>query len=276
MDVKNLPSEKSNESVKASNKIKRFADLINEAKADAQEEDLGDIEEPSKKSGFFADDEIETGDDLFKKETEENKSDRHTSHLKHSETGIVNIVGAKALAETIKERFLKRKPLLIYGAPGIGKTDIVRQAMDDLNASVITLSTSMMERMDIGGVPSVKDDRTHFNTPAFFPDDNNGNGGILFLDELNLVTDPGLLSVCLQLILDRGINRVDAKGDYKKLVGYRLPSKWVVMIAGNRESDVSSGGADIQDFSTALRNRVGVINFQPTVDDWLAWAKEYK
>ena len=81
--------------------------------------------------------------------------------------------------------------------------------------------------------------------------------GVLFLDELDAVL-PLVQAACYQLILDR------------KLGEYELPEGWIVVAAGNRESD----RAVTHRMPSALANRLIHLDFDPDPQDWQEWAEK--
>lgn len=73
-------------------------------------------------------------------------------------------------------------PCFVHGAPGIGKSDSVRQLGEEQNRSVIDLRMSLLNPVDLRGVPVAKDGQTAWWAPSFLPKEGNA---IVFLDELN-------------------------------------------------------------------------------------------
>jgi MoxR-like ATPase len=47
----------------------------------------------------------------------------------------------------------KQRPIFLWGPPGIGKSDIVHQIGDAMNAHVIDVRLSLWEPTDIKGIP---------------------------------------------------------------------------------------------------------------------------
>lgn len=162
----------------------------------------------------------------------------------------------------------KNDALFIWGAPGIGKTEILRQCADKLGCVVQEWHLSQIEPTDFRGVPKIenvlgsndpKDERTVTKLPAMFPTDDgpNGKGGIMFFDEINRAPKM-VLSAALSLCLGGAI------GDYK------LPEHWIVVAAGNRPEDL--GGAVATTIEPALANRFAHVNYAPTLESWIKWA----
>jgi hypothetical protein len=143
-------------------------------------------------------------------------------------------------------------PALIWGQPGVGKSDTVNDAAKEMGLPVIDLRAAQLDPVDVRGVPSVIDGRTKWNVPLFLPADGTG---LLFFDELPAATMT-VQSALLQLVLDRAV------GDYK------LPPGWRIVAAGNRKED----GAGIGKFNAALADRFVHFDYEPDLNDWIDWA----
>ena len=88
-----------------------------------------------------------------------------------------------------------RQPVFIWGAPGVGKSQVVAQIADELGLKLTDLRAVLLDPVDLRGLPSLGDGVAHWCPPSFLPSDGEG---ILFLDELNAAPPPGaggLLSV---------------------------------------------------------------------------------
>lgn len=149
-----------------------------------------------------------------------------------------------------------KQPVMLSGSPGVGKSDVVRQAAKELGIQLIDLRLSQMDPVDLRGIPSVDRDSktTSWNVPDFFPRDPNSKG-ILFLDEINSAAQ-ATQAAAYQLVLDRQL------GDYT------LPEGWSIVAAGNRTKD----GAIVNQMSSALKNRFAHIDYEVSNDDWTKWA----
>ena len=147
-------------------------------------------------------------------------------------------------------------PAFLWGAPGLGKSDAVRQIAAQRGVPLIDLRAILLDPVDLRGLPHVRDGLAAWAAPAFLPQaDRDGPAGILFLDELN-AAPASVQAACFQLILDR------------KLGEYRLPAGWRIVAAGNRQSDRAAA----QRMPTALANRFAHIDVEPDVNAWAAWA----
>lgn len=174
--------------------------------------------------------------------------------------------------DDIYRGILDVKPIFIYGAPGIGKTQIVAQVCDELGKelyghklSLVNVDGENAEPVDFAGVPSVVDvespseenpigrgvTRSNINVDIL-PYDNGRNqkGGIIFIDELNRMPRE-VIKIFMKLAQSRRIGN-----------NYKVPSRWYIVAAGNRKED---DRGNIEELGTALRDRFEAVNFVPTI-----------
>ncbi len=148
-----------------------------------------------------------------------------------------------------------RKPVFLWGAPGVGKSQVVRQVAAGHDLDIVDIRAVLLDPVDLRGVPRIDDSGfAVWSPPSFLPKQGKG---VLFLDELN-AAPPLVQAACYQLVLDRRIGE------------YELPDGWTVVAAGNRESD----RAVTNRMPSALANRMVHLDFEPDIDDWLAWAED--
>ena len=198
----------------------------------------------------------------------ETKNVRKGVPLEHPSQEVPNY-SFKEMEETLDLHFttLKDYPPFIWGAPGIGKTDVVKQLAQKHKCYLILINLSVFDPVDFIGLPSIEKGRTVYNLPEFFPTDNGpavegfpeGKGGIIFFDELNRASGP-VLSASLQLFLDKKIHK------------YMLPSEWIIVAAGNRSVEAP----EVNDLGAALSNRVKQYNLIPDTNSWADWALKQK
>ncbi|MFX1250841.1 MAG: ATP-binding protein [Promethearchaeota archaeon] len=148
--------------------------------------------------------------------------------------------------------------LFFWGPPGIGKSALVRQVGEELNVPVIDIRLSLLDPVDLRGLPVIdpEEKQAQWLPPAFLPKKGNPSG-ILFLDEIN-VAPPTIQASAYQLILDRRVGE------------YELPEGWVVVAAGNRETD----RAVVYKMPSPLANRFIHLEIRPDLDTWKQWAYE--
>jgi hypothetical protein len=147
-------------------------------------------------------------------------------------------------------------PVFIAGAPGIGKSDIVKQVAGERGLPLIDVRALLLEAIDLRGLPFIDNGIAVWSKPDFLPRlDRDGNDGVLFLDELNAASQ-SVQAACYQLVLNRRVGE------------YELPSGWRIIAAGNRAKDKAAAQA----MPTPLANRFAHITLEPDLDAWLAWA----
>ena len=160
---------------------------------------------------------------------------------------------ASAVAAALNLLVSARQPVFIWGGPGIGKSDVVRQLAKAKGVPLKDIRALLLDPVDLRGLPFLGDDHTaKWATPDFLPKDGEG---ILFLDELNAASAM-VQAGCYQLVLDR------------RLGEYTLPEGWSIIAAGNRETD----RAVTTRMPTPLRNRFTHLNFEVDVQEWCEWA----
>ena len=167
--------------------------------------------------------------------------------------------------------------LLIWGAPGIGKTAILMNVLDEMQADFpdyrLIIKTLSNETPDNFTLPKyVEVDGAEYATdvpktwlPVYKPtgvpaedkklSDKCGYG-LLFIDELSRAK-PDVLNVILPLVNEGQFN------------GYKLGDGWCIICASNRPEDEKGGQYRI---GNALGNRYAQLHYEPTVKTWRKWA----
>jgi len=147
-------------------------------------------------------------------------------------------------------------PVMLWGPPGIGKSQIVAQVAQNNKVPVIDIRLSQIEPSDLRGIPFRSENKVIWAVPEMLPDQKrHGKQGILFLDEIN-TAPPSVSAAAYQLILDR------------KLGSYEMPSNWVIFAAGNRQGDRGV----TYTMPAPLANRFSHFEIDTHLDDWVAWA----
>lgn len=168
----------------------------------------------------------------------------------------VRQVGPKMAKRAIRKAIQKRRPVFLWGPPGIGKSDIVKQIGADANREVIDVRLALWEPTDIKGIPYYNADagKMVWAPPAELPTDEDSTA-IIFLDELNSAP-PAVQAAAYQLILNRRVGT------------YTLPKGVDLVAAGNREGD---RGVTYR-MPAPLANRFVHLEAKVDFDDWQDWA----
>ena len=153
-----------------------------------------------------------------------------------------------------------RKPVLLRGRHGIGKSTVVYQYAAQQNMEVVERRASQMTEGDLVGLPSIDDNSTTFNPPDWFKAACD-RPVVLFLDEVDRAT----------LEVRQGIFELT---DSRKLNGHTLHPDTLVFAAVNG----GEHGAQYQvgEMDPAELDRWTVFDIEPSIEDWLSWAKEFQ
>lgn len=160
----------------------------------------------------------------------------------------------KDTIETMRSLIESKIPTFLWGAPGIGKSSIIKQIARENGIECIDLRLSLMDPTDLKGIPFYERDSHSalWAPPSFLPREGRG---ILFLDELNSAA-PAVQASAYQLILDRKVGE------------YTLPDGWAIVAAGNREGDRGV----VYRLPSPLANRFVHIEMEVNATDWRDWA----
>ena len=90
--------------------------------------------------------------------------------------------------------------LMIWGAPGIGKSSVVEAVAESQELELIDLRISQLAPTDLRGIPVPKDNKACWYPPEFLP---TSGKGILFLDEINMAP-PAVQGVGLDHVQECG------------------------------------------------------------------------
>lgn len=168
------------------------------------------------------------------------------------------------LATVLDQEFLGARsghhtPVMLWGPPGIGKSDIIRQVAEKHQVPLQDIRLSQMEPSDLRGIPFRSNELVEWAIPAMLPDaERHGPEGILFLDEITSAP-PSVSAAAYQLILDRRLGQ------------YEIPEGWAIFAAGNRQGDRGV----TYTMPAPLANRFSHYEVEINLDDWVAWAYKH-
>jgi len=174
-------------------------------------------------------------------------SDNHT---------ITSVQTRKAILQAFKTK----RPVFLWGPPGIGKSEVVADIAQEIGGHVIDLRMAQMEPTDIRGIPFFNKDinKMDWAPPVDLPDEELASQFptvVLFLDEMNSAP-PAVQAAGYQLILNRRVGK------------YKLPDNVVIVAAGNRDSDK---GVTYR-MPMPLANRFIHLEMRPDFTSWQTWA----
>jgi hypothetical protein len=144
---------------------------------------------------------------------------------------------------------------LLLSPPGVGKSEMVYEAAREVNLPCRSLLGTQIAPEDVSGIPRIVGERSVFCPPrVLLPE--HPEPFCLFLDELPACA-PDVQKALYSLLLER------------RLGEHSLPAGTWVVAAGNRVTD----RALVRAMSSALVNRVTILQLRVDVDEWLHWAQ---
>lgn len=144
------------------------------------------------------------------------------------------------------------RPVFLWGAPGIGKSALVKRFADAVGLECVSLLGSQLAPEDLLGIPKIDGESSRFYPPANIV---RHEPFVLFLDELN-ASSHEIQKAFYSLILEQRVGE------------YRLPQGTIVIGAGNRAKDA----AIVKPMPSALINRLAHIHLRADHRQWLDWA----
>lgn len=149
------------------------------------------------------------------------------------------------------------RPAMIWGPPGIGKSELIAEIGVEQNRPVIDMRLLLLEPTDIKGIPYFcpETKTMKWAQPADLPTESQFSNAILFLDEINAAPS-SVQAAAYQLILNRRVGE------------YHLPKGVSMVCAGNRDSDK---GVTYR-MPSPLANRLVHMEMSANFEDWQKWA----
>lgn len=169
------------------------------------------------------------------------------------------------LRPILRQSIKQKRALMIWGEPGIAKSEMVAQETDDLGGVLIPIHLSQFDSVDLRGIPTIGETKTGgrmtvWQPPKILPFLGNPDFSaekliVIFLDELPQAMH-AVQAPAMQLVLEKRI------GEHK------LMPNVAVIAAGNLESHKSGSNSML----AALRNRFRHVQLQTSIKAWCDWA----
>lgn len=163
------------------------------------------------------------------------------------------------LKETLKDMIGNKFPILIVGAPGIGKTDIVSQACRELDVDLIVSHPVVSDPTDYKGLPFPSKEG---DTATFLPFGElvklikADKPTVFFLDDIGQAPS-SVQAALMQLLLSRRIN------------GHKVSDNVTFIAATNRRQDKAA----VMGILEPVKSRfTSIVELEVNLEDWLIWA----
>lgn len=161
-----------------------------------------------------------------------------------------------------------QRPLLLIGPPGIGKTQIMEQIAKECQIGLVSYTITHHTRQSAVGLPFIREKQFQNQTYSVTEytmseiiasvyqkmEDTNLQEGILFIDEINCVSET-LAPTMLQFLQN------------KTFGNQKVPEGWIIVAAGNP----SEYNKSVREFDVVTMDRIRYIQVNA---DYYVW-KEY-
>lgn len=193
-------------------------------------------------------------------------------NIRQAKQEIIDTVIAYLLKDEYGEYVIpkvRQRPMLILGAPGIGKTQIMEQAARECGVALVSYTITHHTRQSAIGLPFISEkeyggkkysatEYTMSEIVASIYEKMNETGleeGILFIDEINCVSET-LAPAMLQFLQN------------KTFGNHEIPQGWVIAAAGNPPEYNKSA----REFDIVTLDRVKKIQAEPDYQAWREYA----
>ena len=148
------------------------------------------------------------------------------------------MVGPSVAVQALGVAVAARVPVLLWGAPGTGKTSAIRAMAAAMEWPCETVIAAIREPSDFAGLPVVVEGGVRFAPPLWAQRLAAAGRGLLFLDEIS-TAPPAVQAALLRVVLERTV------GDLA------LPPDVAVVAAANPPEQAADGW----DLTAPLANR---------------------
>ncbi len=195
-------------------------------------------------------------------------------NIKEAKEQIKNAMTAYFTKDELGEYVIpieKQRPVFLMGPPGIGKTAIMEQVASELGVGLVSYSMTHHTRQSALGLPFITHKKyggAEYDVSEYtmseiiasvydMMEDTGVSEGILFLDEINCVSET-LAPVMLQFL------------QYKVFGRHRVPDGWIVVTAGNPPEYNNS----VREFDIVTWDRLKRIDVEADFDVWKEYAHD--
>jgi hypothetical protein len=161
------------------------------------------------------------------------------------------------LVRFLKKSVAARRPTLITGAPGVGKTEIGKAVARDSGANLYIAHPVVDSPVNYRGFPFVgKDGQADFIPFGFLRRMVEAkNLLVVILDDLGQAP-PAVQAACMQLLLERSIN------------GEKISDEVVFIACTNRKEDMAGVAGILEPVKSRF---ITILELFPRLEPWIGW-----
>ena len=196
-----------------------------------------------------------------------------TMNIKQAKNEIKHTVRAylaKNEAGDYKIPTIRQRPILLMGAPGIGKTQIMEQIAREEKIGLVAYTITHHTRQSAVGLPFIREEEfegkkysvTEYTMSEIIASvhrkirDSGQKEGILFIDEINCVSET-LAPTMLQFL------------QCKTFGNQSVPEGWIIVAAGNPPEYNKS----VRDFDMVTLDRIRYLSVEADLKVWREYAR---
>ena len=164
---------------------------------------------------------------------------------------------------------IRQRPMLLMGPPGIGKTQIMEQIASECDLALVSYTITHHTRQSAIGLPFIQEkvyngkkrSVTEYTMSEIIAsvydrmEESGKNEGILFIDEINCVSET-LAPTMLQFLQGKSFGN------------QKVPQGWIIVAAGNPPEYNKS----VREFDVVTLDRVKVIDVEANYMIWKEYA----
>ena len=193
-------------------------------------------------------------------------------NIQEAKQEIKNAISSYLQKDSLGNYYIPRvrqRPLLLMGAPGIGKTAIMEQIAQECGIGLVSYTITHHTRQSAIGLPIIAEKNfagqaysvTQYTMSEIIAavydkiEETGIQEGILFIDEINCVSET-LAPAMLQFLQE------------KTFGSHTVPDGYIIVAAGNPPEYNKS----VRDFDVVTLDRLKVINVEAAFTPWKAYA----
>jgi len=193
-------------------------------------------------------------------------------NIKRAKQEIIDTIQSYLLKDEYGEYVIPtvhQRPVLLLGAPGIGKTQIMEQIAEECRIGLVSYTITHHTRQSAIGLPFIVKENyggreysvtsytmSEIVASVYQKMERTGlKEGILFIDEINCVSET-LAPAMLRFL------------QYKSFGNQEIPEGWIIVAAGNPPEYNKS----VHDFDVVTLDRVKKIEVEPQFEVWKEYA----
>lgn len=192
--------------------------------------------------------------------------------IKNAKTTIKNTIQAYLKKDQYGQYMIPRerqRPVMLLGAPGIGKTAIMEQIAHELGIGLVAYSITHHTRQSALGLPFIIERNygglefkiTEYTMSEIIAavynqiDEQGYQNGILFIDEINCASET-LAPTMLQFLQNKTFGT------------HKVPEGWIIVGAGNPPEYNKS----VKEFDIVTMDRIKTVEVEPDFKIWKEYA----